>query len=66
MKKLISFYSLFLFLQICFADIPVDKNGNNITEFTYFNYLPWVLGALGALASLVFMYVYKKETQQTK
>ena len=62
MKKLISLYSMLLLLQICFADIPVDKNGNNVTEFTYLNYLPWVLGVLGALGILIFMYVYKKET----
>ena len=61
MKKLISFYFLFLLLQICFADIPVDKNGNNLTELTYFNYLPWVLGVLGALGILIFMYTYKNE-----
>ncbi|HQV77834.1 MAG TPA: hypothetical protein PLJ42_02655 [Chitinophagales bacterium] len=61
MKKSILFYSLFLLLQICFADIPIDKNGNNITELTYFNYLPLVLGILGALGILIFMYVYKKE-----
>ncbi|MBP6153946.1 MAG: hypothetical protein KA457_03940 [Chitinophagales bacterium] len=61
MKKSILFYSLLLLLQICFADIPIDKNGNNITELTYFNYLPLVLGILGALGILIFMYVYKKE-----
>ena len=62
MKKLFSLYSIILSIQICLADIPVDKNGNNVTEFTYFNYLPWVLGVLGAFGILIFMYVYKKET----
>lgn len=64
MKKILLFYSLLLSMHICFADIPVDKNGNNITEFTFFNYLPWVLGMLMAFGILIFMYVYKKETNK--
>lgn len=66
MKKLISFSTLFLILQVCFADIPIEKNESSITEFTNFNYLPWVIGVLGALGIFVFMYIYKNEKNETK
>ncbi|MFN8294660.1 MAG: hypothetical protein U0T69_00610 [Chitinophagales bacterium] len=66
MKKLISFYSLFLFAKICLGDIPIEKNESSSTEFTNFNYLPWALGVLGALGIFVFMYIYKNEKNETK
>ena len=66
MKKLCSFYTLFLLLQTCFADIPLDKNGNNKTAFSDFNYLPWALGVLAAAAILIITYVLKNEKNANK
>ncbi len=66
MKKLVSFYSLILSLQICFADIPLDKNGNNKTEFSDFNYLPLTLGVLFAAGIFAFIYVSKNEKNAIK
>jgi hypothetical protein len=66
MKRFISFYSLFLFVHNCFADIPVEKSENIVAEFSNFNYMPWTLGVLGALAILVFAYTYNKEKNETK
>lgn len=66
MKKYLSFYSLLLLMQICFADIPLDKNGNNKTAYSDFNYLPLTLGVLFAAGILAFMYTLKKEQNETK
>ena len=65
MKKLISFFSLLSLLQICFADIPLDKNGNNKTAFSDFNYLPLALGVLFAVGILAFIYTLKKQKNET-
>ncbi len=66
MKKLCSFYTLFLLLQTCFADIPLDKNGNNKTAFSDFNYLPLTLGVLFAAGMLAFLYTLKNEKNANK
>ncbi len=66
MKKPFTFYSLFLLLQTCFADIPLDDNGHNRTTFSDFNYLPWALGALAAAAILIITYVLKNEKNANK
>lgn len=66
MKKQFSFYTLFLLLQISFADIPLDKNGNNQTAFSDFNYLPLALGVLFAAGILAFIYTLKNEKNANK
>lgn len=41
-----------LLVNMVFADIPLDKNGNNKTAISDLNYLPWILGVLFAIQIL--------------
>ena len=66
MKKLFTFYSLVVMMQICFADIPLDKNGNNQTMLSDFNYLPWAIGVMFAAGIMAFIYTLKKEKNESK
>jgi len=66
MKKIFSLYSLLLLMQACFADIPMDKNGNNKTALSDLNYLPIALGVTFAIGILAFIYTLKKEKNETK
>lgn len=66
MKKIFALYSMVLLLQTCFADIPLDKNGNNETTFSDFNYLPFALGITFAVGILAFIYTLKKERNAHK
>lgn len=65
-KKYFSLYTFMLLVNMVFADIPLDKNGNNKTAFSDFNYLPLTLGVLFAAGILAFMYTLKKEQNETK
>lgn len=66
MKKHFSLYSLLLFIQVCFADIPIEDN--YITEIVNnnFNYLPWAIGVLFAAGIMAFIYTLKKAKNESK
>jgi hypothetical protein len=66
MKKILSLYGMFLLIQNCLADIPLDKNGNNKTAISDFNFLPLVLGVLFAAGIMVFIYILNKEKDAVK
>lgn len=64
MKIQLLLYSLLITVRLCFADVPLDDNGNQFRFYSETNYLPWVIGVLAALGIMVFMYIYKKETHE--
>jgi predicted outer membrane lipoprotein len=55
-----------LLVNMVFADIPLDKNGNNKTAISDLNYLPWILGVLFAIGIFAFLHTLKKEKNETK
>lgn len=66
MNKYFSLSGLILLLNYVYADIPLDKNGNNKTAISDLNYLPWILGVLFAIGIFAFLYTLKKEKNETK
>jgi len=65
-KKYFSLYTFMLLVNMVFADIPLDKNGNNKTAISDLNYLPWLLGVLFAIGIFAFLHTLKKEKNETK
>lgn len=66
MKILTFLYFFLILIATTFADIPLDKNGNNKTMFSDFNYLPLAYGILFAVGILAFIATLKKEKDAQK
>ncbi len=66
MKKLVTFYGLILMMQVCFADIPIERNYIKELVNNNFNYLPWAIGVMFAAGIMGFIYTLKNEKNESK